>query len=268
MELDVLVAVCGCLALLFLLVRYGRDILSGTGSSVTYVAQRKDYHPMVQVENPFVMACLRSEDPGGLSLQLWSECPCQVWFYWGLSYAALATWPRLGWPRLREAAQSGSLWEAPNDCVRQEPPISLDSCERHLWNGESPTLPAREPRVSLGVLFVRLSEAEPMEVVALVGAVELVAGGPRLLAQHVKLAGGQSWPLRTLFTPAGASCMVCQVEPASLALLPCRHAGLCVACFSRLQTCPVCRARILSCFHVDPEALDSTEERLHADEQS
>lgn len=259
MELDVLVAVCGCMALLFLLVRYGRGILDGTGSSVTYIAQRKDYHPMVQVENPFVVACEGSEDPGGLALQLWSECPCQVWFYWGISYAALASWPRLGWPRLREAAQAGSLWEAPGDCIRQDSPVSLDSCQRHLWRGVGPPVPLREPRVSLGVLFVRLSEAEPMEVVALVGAVELVEGRPRLLAQHVKLSNGQSWPLRTLFTPAGASCMVCQVEPASLALLPCRHAGLCGACFSRVQNCPVCRARILSCFHVDPRALGDTE---------
>lgn len=164
MELDLLVAVFGCVALMFLFVRYGRDILSGTGSSVTYIAQRKDFRPMVQVENPFVLACKGTEDPGGVVLQLWSECPCQVWFYWGLSYTALATWPRLGWPRLREAAQAGSLWEPPQDCVHQEAPISLDSCQRHVWHGQSPALPAREPRVSLGVLFVRLSEAEPMEV--------------------------------------------------------------------------------------------------------
>lgn len=266
MELDLLVAVLGFVVLMFLFARYGRSILNGTGSSVTYVAQRKDFCPMVEVGNPFVLACRSSADPGGVTLQLWSDCPCQVWLYWGLSYAALATWPRLSWPRLREAAQAGSLWAPPQDCILQEPPITLGSYQRHVWHGESPTLPEREPRVSLGVLFVRLSEAEPMEVVALVGAVELVSGGPRLLAQHVKLSGGQSWPLRTLFTPSGASCMVCQVEPANLALLPCRHAGLCVACFSRVQTCPVCRARILSCFHVNPQALDSTESPLHEEQ--
>lgn len=253
MEFVVLMAICGCLAVLFILFRYGRDALEGSGSSVTYVTHRKECHPMLQVQNPFCIAVSHDADnPGDIELQLWSECPCQVWLYWGLSYAALASWPRQGWPLLREGADR--LWE--QECVRrEEQPISLGGGERRTWHG---TVPTMEPglRVSLGVLVVRRDdEADPTQVVALLAAVDAGPGGMRLLAQHVKLAGGQSWPLRSLFVPSGPVCVVCQTEPAGLALLPCRHACLCGACFARVHSCPVCRARIVACFRVDPDTL-------------
>ena len=49
---------------------------------------------------------------------------------------------------------------------------------------------------------------------------------------------------------ADCNCVVCLSYPATKVLLPCRHACLCVHCFSRVDSCPVCRTRIISYFSV------------------
>ena len=43
-------------------------------------------------------------------------------------------------------------------------------------------------------------------------------------------------------------CVICWANPATKVLLPCRHACLCVNCFSHVDSCPVCRTRIISHF--------------------
>ena len=43
-------------------------------------------------------------------------------------------------------------------------------------------------------------------------------------------------------------CIVCQMMPISRALIPCGHACLCVMCFDKMNTCPMCRQVITSSF--------------------
>lgn len=258
-EMLVVVAIC-CLVLLLLLlfVRYGGGSL---GHSVTYVAQQRECHSMLRVHNPFTVAA--NSDPGsagGVELRVRSECDCQLRLYWGLSYAALAGWPRLAWPRLREECQAGSLWEA--HCLQQGSLVSLESGQEWSWCGQCPV--AEHPQVLLAVLLLQRDEPAPAQVASLVAVVQVCGGsqggGSRLLAQHVKLSSGESWPLRQLYVPLGSTCVVCQAREATLTLLPCRHACLCAQCFalSGGTTCPMCRAHVASCFRVDPRTLEAT----------
>lgn len=58
-------------------------------------------------------------------------------------------------------------------------------------------------------------------------------------------------------------CVVCQYFPLSRALLPCRHTCICASCFSKLDTCPMCRSPIKSYFCIRteeylPESTNST----------
>lgn len=242
----------GCVALLLLLLaRYGRDALGGP--SVTYVAQHRECQPMLRVHNPFTVAA-SGDGAGGVELCVRSECGCHLRLYWGLSYAALSGWPRLAWPRLREECQAGSLWEA--HCLHQGDLVGLEGGEEWRWRGQSPV--AERPQVLLAVLLLQRDEPAPAQVASLVAVVQVGGGSPRLLAQHVKLPGGQSWPLRPLWTPLGSTCVVCQAREATLTLLPCRHACLCDPCFERAgrTLCPVCRAHVASCFRVDPSTLE------------
>ncbi|KAH9376014.1 hypothetical protein HPB48_005667 [Haemaphysalis longicornis] len=278
------VALCGvsCLALLFLLLaRYGRDVLSG--HSVTYVAQHRECHPMLRVHNPFTVAASGNNEgkavfvrvkathaavlaglppsprpcawhlccAGGVELCVRSECECQLRLYWGLSYAALVGWPRLPWPRLRDECQAGSLWEA--QCLHQGALVSLEAGKEWRWRGQCPV--AERPQVLLAVLLLQQDEPAPAQVVMVAGS---EGGGTRLLAQHVKLPSGESWPLRQLYAPLGSTCVVCQSREATLTLLPCRHACLCDQCFTRSgsTTCPMCRSHVASCFRVDPRTLE------------
>ncbi|KAH9507248.1 hypothetical protein Btru_056714 [Bulinus truncatus] len=43
-------------------------------------------------------------------------------------------------------------------------------------------------------------------------------------------------------------CVVCQTKPVSCALLPCRHACVCISCFKLLDRCPMCRGALDSYF--------------------
>jgi len=43
------------------------------------------------------------------------------------------------------------------------------------------------------------------------------------------------------------SCSVCQVLPVSRAIIPCRHLCLCARCFTKVDTCPICRG-FISCY--------------------
>ena len=43
-------------------------------------------------------------------------------------------------------------------------------------------------------------------------------------------------------------CIVCHALPISRALIPCGHACLCLLCFDKMNTCPMCRHLITSSF--------------------
>ena len=50
--------------------------------------------------------------------------------------------------------------------------------------------------------------------------------------------------------PPRAACVVCQMNEATEALLPCRHVALCTNCLTRVGLCPVCRSAVQSHFTV------------------
>jgi RING finger and SPRY domain-containing protein 1 len=41
-----------------------------------------------------------------------------------------------------------------------------------------------------------------------------------------------------------SDCFLCVDSPATTQLLPCQHQGICQACASKLQACPICRSAI------------------------
>uniref|UniRef100_T1HKF0 RING-type domain-containing protein n=2 Tax=Rhodnius TaxID=13248 RepID=T1HKF0_RHOPR len=85
-----------------------------------------------------------------------------------------------------------------------------------------------------------------------------------VLAQYMKQYSGMHFCLKLLYVVTGFNdgevreeeellCVVCQFFPLSRVLLPCRHACICALCFSRINTCPMCRAQISSYFCVRNE---------------
>lgn len=52
------------------------------------------------------------------------------------------------------------------------------------------------------------------------------------------------------------SCTLCFDMKANVKLIPCQHTGFCQKCTSLLQTCPICRAEIVSAMEF--EDLEST----------
>jgi len=66
--------------------------------------------------------------------------------------------------------------------------------------------------------------------------------------------------------PLPPSCVVCQTARVSRALLPCRHACVCRACFKRLETCPMCRTTITTYFLLEGYTEKEEEEESEADD--
>ncbi|KAI8785319.1 cell growth regulator with RING finger domain protein 1 [Biomphalaria glabrata] len=60
--------------------------------------------------------------------------------------------------------------------------------------------------------------------------------------------------------PRVSECVVCQSRQAKCALLPCRHACVCLGCFRLLDRCPMCRGDIDSYFLLSDSDDDSLEE--------
>ncbi|XP_059143122.1 cell growth regulator with RING finger domain protein 1-like [Physella acuta] len=56
-------------------------------------------------------------------------------------------------------------------------------------------------------------------------------------------------------------CVVCQTRPVMCALLPCRHACVCLGCFKLLDKCPMCRSVLQSYFLLDE--CEEDESSLH-----
>ena len=48
-----------------------------------------------------------------------------------------------------------------------------------------------------------------------------------------------------------SSCIICQCDRVTVALLPCRHTCVCRDCLRRLDKCPMCRGIIESYFTID-----------------
>lgn len=44
-------------------------------------------------------------------------------------------------------------------------------------------------------------------------------------------------------------CVICLTEPKDTTLLPCNHFCVCHECFSMIETCPICRAKINAFLH-------------------
>ena len=51
--------------------------------------------------------------------------------------------------------------------------------------------------------------------------------------------------------PNISSCIICQCDRVTVALLPCRHTCVCRDCLRRLDKCPMCRGIIESYFTID-----------------
>ena len=92
-----------------------------------------------------------------------------------------------------------------------------------------------------------------------------------LITQYLKQRSGNMFNLQQIFTPEADAdsynsplCVICQTSPVAYTILPCRHACLCRQCFHRVDTCPLCRSSIASCFLIG----DETEEDIVEDNQT
>ncbi|BES92997.1 Cell growth regulator with RING finger domain [Nesidiocoris tenuis] len=73
-----------------------------------------------------------------------------------------------------------------------------------------------------------------------------------IIAQYLKQVNGNLLCLKQLFVASDATanslCVVCQANPLTRAILPCRHTCTCDSCFEKLENCPLCRGKIESYF--------------------
>lgn len=67
---------------------------------------------------------------------------------------------------------------------------------------------------------------------------ELGIRNESVLYQARRLGGDKQWPDRKL------ECAICFEEFTRLAVLPCKHTGVCHGCVANLDQCPMCRALI------------------------
>ena len=60
-------------------------------------------------------------------------------------------------------------------------------------------------------------------------------------------------------------CVVCLTEPKDTTLLPCNHYCVCHTCFSMIETCPICRAKIDAFLHFITEEEEERDSSLDDD---
>lgn len=276
--------------------RFGRGSLMAS-SSVVYVSHGRDQQPMVKIENPFSIAVgdrKKASLSDGLELLVSSKCHFKMKCYWGLECAALDNCSQFSWIELYEGVTEGTLWT--RSCLEQQHIVSSEP-GKNLSFRVCASIPieaavlGRVPRTRCPLVVVLMrdcvsSSAEDDEVVALLSAVhitdEMCTMDTGIMLQYMKQASGRTCSLQPLYVPMEESttidrdpssesdnpvplCVVCQASSATHALLPCRHNCVCAACFSKLDSCPVCRHRIASFFVVGEERIAATSSDLSDD---
>lgn len=96
-----------------------------------------------------------------------------------------------------------------------------------------------------------------------------------IIAQYIKRKSGVVLNLQDLYVSTDYSsendslpyCVICQDEPITKALLPCRHACVCGTCFSKIDLCPLCRSSIQSFISMNKPAAPITVEKVEPGEE-
>ncbi|XP_022246452.1 cell growth regulator with RING finger domain protein 1-like isoform X2 [Limulus polyphemus] len=244
--------------------------------------------PMILVQNPFTLKIINVMDSSlsGIDCSITCQTPCLMQVFWGVSMEELDKMLCTSWLQLKEALLGNNLQEF--RCLGKNQMIELDICEnevlkivptRAIMAADLGTLP--RTRFPLVVLMMRkdlLLEEEDQQnsVVAMVTIVHIkdpvCTLNTSVIAQYLKQANEQTCCLKPLYMPTDSSsdqqqyansvsgstqtpaeCVVCQINPISRVLLPCRHTCVCMTCFPRLTNCPMCRGVIQSYFCIRDE---------------
>lgn len=243
---------------------------------------------MILVQNPFTLKIVNMKDSSlsGIDCSITCQTPCLMQVFWGVSMEELDKMIHMSWLQLKKVLLGNDGQEI--RCLGRNQMEELDICEnnvlkivptRAIMAADLGTLP--RTRFPLVVLMLRKDflledDDQKNSVVAMVTVVHIkdpvCTLSTTVIAQYLKQASEQICCLKPLYMPTDSSsyqhqysdnvtgstqtpaeCVVCQTNPISRVLLPCRHTCVCMACFPRLSTCPMCRGVIQSYFCLQDE---------------
>ncbi|XP_076321871.1 cell growth regulator with RING finger domain protein 1-like isoform X2 [Tachypleus tridentatus] len=242
--------------------------LNGPFTSVTVVHKppTQMLQSMILVQNPFILKIVNMKDSSlsGIDCSVTCQTPCLMQVFWGVSMEELDKMIHMSWLQLKKVLLRNDLQEI--RCLGKNQMEELDICENNVLKivpnqvitaADLGTLP--RTRFPLVVLMLRKDclledDDQKNSVVAMVTVVhikDLVCTlSTTVIAQYLKQASEQICCLKPLYMPTDSSsyqqqysdnvsgstqtpaeCVVCQTNPISRVLLPCRHTCVCVTCF-------------------------------------
>uniref|UniRef100_A0A224XTI1 Putative cell growth regulator with ring finger domain protein 1-like isoform 1 n=1 Tax=Panstrongylus lignarius TaxID=156445 RepID=A0A224XTI1_9HEMI len=245
---------------------------------------------MMRVNIPFTFALPDNAHTAyrEIGCKISSQICYRLFAYWGVSIREMHLLLWHPWLTILSEIRQGKMLEGHYQCagthfrskMHSEKLIRFKIPEKPLDLGTPPRL--FYPLVIFLVTDVH-GDFHPDETVALINIVHIkdqVCTLPTsILAQYLKQGNGQLSCLKQLYMAASGPvhldyttevregtdqlCVVCQYFPLSRALLPCRHTCICAVCFSKLDTCPMCRSPISSYFCIRSEDYVIDEEKMN-----
>ncbi|XP_075223195.1 cell growth regulator with RING finger domain protein 1-like isoform X2 [Lycorma delicatula] len=278
----------------------GEELMFGGSVHPSAAQPRIPQMKMMKVHIPFTFKLQETSKSSYSEVQytVSSQVAYTLQAFWGVSIRELHLFLWRPWNAINAAAQHDILlsghYQQKGPCIREsshgEKLMKMSLPDPALDLGTPPRL-----CYPLVIFLIRDNPAtlHPDETVALINVVHIkdaVCTLPTsILAQYLKQANGQLSCLKQLYLATGNPltyedespkdrallldsvwnhsgeqlCVVCQYFPLSRALLPCRHTCICASCFSKLDTCPMCRSPIKSYFCIRteeylPESTNST----------
>uniref|UniRef100_A0A1B6DC01 RING-type domain-containing protein n=2 Tax=Clastoptera arizonana TaxID=38151 RepID=A0A1B6DC01_9HEMI len=290
--LAVLICFCGMVLFIMrnmtLFWLHGEELMFGGAGHP--VQPRIPQMKMMKVHIPFTFKLQETSKSSYSDLQytVSSQVQYTLQAFWGVSIRELHLFLWRPWSAINATIQQGSLlqghYQQKGTFIRDQShgERSLTMClpDPALDLGTPPRL-----CYPLVIFLIRDNPAilHPDETVALINVVHIkdaVCTLPTsILAQYLKQANGQLSCLKQLYLATGNPltyeedertllfdescsmwntageqlCVVCQYFPLSRALLPCRHTCICASCFTKLESCPMCRSPIKSYFCIRSE---------------
>lgn len=271
---------CNSFLLIYFFRLIGQDFFTPTGGIQRFPGRPVTEFSVMQIAVPIHF---QLTDLGQSSLRSFKGlfrssafCRFKVRLYVGVSVKSFHHVLRGSpWPWFKEAFLHGNLFGA-EECLEisdlhelelfgeESQPFTFNKpSDRELNLGQSPR--ERYPFVICCVPLNNNNNDNPDSVTSSdVGAVlnvvhvrdEVFQIPTQILSCHLKhVSDGRSTQLQTLFVDGESSsgeppqCCICQTHPVTIAILPCRHACVCRACFGKLKNrCPMCRTQVTSFF--------------------
>lgn len=261
------------------------------GSSCTFMPGKPLWPSNVSMlKNPFTLILDESQQKdnqlaSGINVKIRSERPFWLVYYWGANINQFHAKVTEEWSSMKKQILNQSFLE--KHSVDSSTPQKYESSELSLLVKPNTDITSEKlgpaPRACYPLVILMVScelgadntglgtdacnsnPNTPDEVVCLMSIVHIkdhvCPVDTNLISQLAKLKKGRILCIQTLYTPGVETsdkekevrsfCVICQDEPVSRALLPCRHACVCGECYNLIDKCPLCRSYITSFFEIN-----------------